>query len=314
LGSGAGNVPAMGLLASWFGARRRGLASGVAVAGSSIGLIVLGPTAPRIIAAGGEAGWRWAWFVFGGMVLGLALLSYLVLRDHPSEMGLGPLGGDTRGLYEPAPDRRAPAAASGAAGLEWGLVYKAPAVWHLGFVYTAFGFSYIVYLTFFTKYLIQEGGYSPSEAGNLFMIMGWVSLLCGVIWGAVSDVIGRKWALVIVYLIQVVAFAMFDLWAAPTGFVISAVLFGLTAWSIPAIMAAACGDVLGPRLAPAALGFVTLFFALGQAAAPTIAGALADSGGSFGPAFLLAAGVALLGAVLASFLRRTARAGAEEQA
>lgn len=321
LGSGAANVPAMGLLASWFGARRRGLASGVAVAGSSIGLIVLGPLTPRIIEAGGGAGWRIAWFVFGGVVLGLALLSFLVLRNHPSDMGLAPLGGDTRGLYEPAPDHyetapecQTPAPVRGRGGLKWGLVYRAPAVWHLGLVYTAFGFSYIIYMTFFTKYLVEEGGYSPGEAGNLFMIVGWLSLLCGVVWGAVSDVIGRKWAMVIVYLIQAVSFAMFDLWAIPTGFVVSAVLFGITAWSIPAIMAAACGDVLGPRLAPAAIGFVTLFFALGQAAAPTIAGVLADGGGSFGPAFLLAAGVSLLGAVFASLLRPTARAGAEGQA
>ncbi|MHB9149421.1 MAG: MFS transporter [Thermoleophilia bacterium] len=314
LGSGAANVPAMGLLASWFGARRRGMASGVAVAGSSIGLIVLGPLTPRIIEAGGGAGWRVAWFVFGGVVLGLALVSFLVLRDHPSDMGLAPLGGDTRGLYELVPDRQTPPPARGTEELKWGLVYRARAVWHLGLVYTAFGFSYIIYITFFTKYLVEEGGYSAAEAGNLFMIVGWLSLLCGVVWGAVSDVIGRKWALVIVYLIQVVSFAMFDLWAVPTGFVISAVLFGLTAWSIPAIMAAACGDVLGPRLAPAAIGFVTLFFALGQAAAPTVAGVLADGGGSFGPAFLLAAGVSLLGAVFASLLRPTARAGAEEQA
>lgn len=311
LGSGAANVPAMGLLASWFGARRRGFASGVAVAGSSIGLIVLGPLTPRIIEAGGVAGWRVAWFVFGGVVLGLALLSFLVLRDHPSDLGLAPLGGDTRGLYEPAPDRTAPAPVRGSEELKWGLVYRAPKVWHLGLVYTAFGFSYIIYMTFFTKYLVEEGGYSPAAAGNLFMIIGWLSLLCGVVWGAVSDTIGRKWAMVIVYLIQVVSFAMFDLWATPTGFVVSAVLFGITAWSIPAIMAAACGDVLGPRLAPAAIGFVTLFFALGQAAAPTVAGALADGGGSFGPAFLLAAGVSLLGAVFASALRPTARAGAD---
>ena len=56
---------------------------------------------------------------------------------------------------------------------------------------------------------------------------------------------------------------------------ISAILFGLSAWSIPAIMAAACGDALGPRLAPAALGFITLFFGIGQALGPAVAGAIA---------------------------------------
>lgn len=310
MGSGASNVPVMGLMAAWFGARRRGLAAGVAAAGSSVALIVLGPTVPRLIAAGGDAGWRNSWYVFGAVTLALAALSYLGLRNRPGDVGVAPLGGDTRGAHErgsdPASDPTEGEALVGG-GLQWARVYRSPAVWHLGFVYVAFGFSYIIYMTFFTKYLVKEAGYSPGEAGNLFMLMGWVSLLCGVIWGAVSDAIGRKWALVIVYLIQMTAFALFDLWAVPTGFLVSAVLFGLTAWSIPAIMAAACGDALGSRLAPAALGFVTLFFALGQSLAPTIAGALADSTGRFGPSFLLAAAVALGGAVMAAFLRPTAR-------
>jgi len=180
------------------------------------------------------------------------------------------------------------------------------AVWHLGLVYVAFGFSYIIYMTFFVKVLIAEGGYTQASAGQLFMVMGWVSLLCGVIWGSVSDVIGRKGALIIVYLMQAAAYAMFGLWANPVGFAISAVLFGLTAWSIPAIMAAACGDMLGARLAPAALGFITLFFGIGQALGPTVAGAIADATGSLGGALLLAAGVALLGALGSAVLRPVA--------
>ena len=127
-------------------------------------------------------------------------------------------------------------------------------------------------------------------------------MLCGLIWGSVSDFIGRRGALAIVYLVHAVAFSMFPLWPAPTGFVLSAVLFGLSAWSIPGIMAATCGDLLGPRLAPAALGFITLFFGLGQAAGPFVAGAMADAAKSFWPALWLCAGVALLGAVGALLL------------
>jgi MFS family permease len=133
--------------------------------------------------------------------------------------------------------------------------------------------------------------------------MGWVSLVCGLLWGTVSDVIGRRRALIIVFLIHAVAFSLFALLPTPTGFTLSAVLFGLSAWSIPAIMAAACGDVLGPRLAPAALGLITLLFGIGQAVAPSVAGAMADASGSFVTALLLAAGVALLGALGAFFLR-----------
>ena len=49
--------------------------------------------------------------------------------------------------------------------------------------------------------------------------------------------------------------------------------------------------------APAALGFVRLFFGVGQAAGPYVAGATADASKSFWPALWLSAGVALLGAV-----------------
>jgi MFS family permease len=112
----------------------------------------------------------------------------------------------------------------------------------------------------------------------------------------VSDRIGRKAALVVVFVIQAAAFGLFAVPGVNAAFTVSALLFGITAWSIPAIMAAACGDVLGPRYAPAALGFITLFFGIGQAAGPSIAGAMADAAGSFGPAYWLAAGVALTGA------------------
>lgn len=293
IGSGASNVPVMALLAAWFATKRRGLASGVAVAGSSLALIFVGAVVPRILDAYGDEGWRACWFLFGGLTLVLALAAFLLLRNQPCDLGLRVVGA---GQEEPMvlPPRETPS---------WSRVYRSIHVWHLGLVYVAFGFSYIIYMTFFTKHLIAEGGYTQDAAGGLFMMMGWVSLVCGVLWGTVSDVIGRRRALIIVYLIHTASFSLFALWSEPAGFTLSAILFGLSAWSIPAIMAATCGDMLGPRLAPAALGLITLLFGIGQAVAPSIAGAMADATGSFYSAFLLAAGVALLGAFGAFLLR-----------
>jgi MFS family permease len=293
LGSGASNVPVMGLMSAWFGPRLRGMAAGVAVAGSSIALIIAGPLVPRILARFPESGWRVTWYIFGGAALLLALLGALFLRNEPREVGLAPLGGEANPVL-PSPRT---------ASLQWGRVYRSPAVWHMGAVYAAFGFSYIIYMTFFVRYLTGEVGYTRQAAGNLFMVMGWFSLGCGLIWGSLSDLIGRKAALVLVYAIHAAAFSLFALWPQSPGLTISAILFGLTAWSIPAIMAAACGDVLGPRLAPAALGFVTLFFGIGQAIGPFVAGRMADGSGSFSGAFLLAAAVAVLGGIGAWRLR-----------
>jgi predicted MFS family arabinose efflux permease len=138
------------------------------------------------------------------------------------------------------------------------------------------------------------------------MLLGWVSLVCGVTWGAASDRLGRRVALALVYLIQASSLVLFT-FAPRSALVASAVLFGFTAWSAPAIMAAACGDLLGPRLAPAALGFITLFFGVGQALGPAVAGWLGDAHGSFAPGYLVGA-VALLAGAAGTLALRESRA------
>ena len=285
-GSGAANVAVMGMWGAWFPTKRRGLASGIAVTGSSIGLITIGPVVPLLLASYGATGWRVCWYYYAAATLVIAVLAYFFIRQPPT---VNPV------------DRAAPTPVK--TGLAWGLVYRSAPVWRLGIVYMANGFSYIIFMTFFIKRLVGEGGYSRVEAGSLFMTMGWASLFCGVAWGMVSDIIGRKRALITVYLIHTVAFTMFALWPTSTGFTIAAILFGFTAWSIPAIMAATCGDILGSRLAPAALGFITLFFGIGQAVAPSLAGAMADATGTFTSAYILAAAVALVGAIGSTLLK-----------
>jgi MFS family permease len=296
-GGAAVNVPTMGLVASWFAARRRGLASGIAVAGSSIGLVVAGALVPALLKAPGAGGWRTCWLVFAGLATAVTVLAALLLRDRPEDLALSPLGA--------APGQASPPLAR-ASALAWGSVYSSPHLWHLAVIYFAFGFSYIVYSTFFVQHLVRDLGLATALAGRLWLRIGVVSMVSGLIWGAVSDRWGRRFALALIFTVQGCAYLLLGLaggsvMAAYT----SGALFGLTAWSIPAIIAAVTGDLFGPRLGSAALGLVTVVFGVGQALAPYVGGRLADATHSFAPAFTLAGLVALgVGAVGSLLLPR----------
>ena len=120
VGGAGANIPAMGLVSAWFGTRRRGLASGIAVSGSSLALIVTGPLVPAIIAAGGSAGWRLSWGVLAVMGLAACALCAVFMRDRPEEKGLVPLG-------ESAGEQEQRNAQTASAPLQWGMVYRSAA-------------------------------------------------------------------------------------------------------------------------------------------------------------------------------------------
>ncbi len=64
-------------------------------------------------------------------------------------------------------------------------------------------------MTFFTKRLMSDMHYSKEAAGALFMLLGWLSLVCGGLWVWFSDRFGRKPAIIAVYLMQTASLALF---------------------------------------------------------------------------------------------------------
>lgn len=317
VGTGGVNVPTMGLVSAWFTRGRRGLAVGILLSGNAAALIVSGVLFPRILSAQGGEGWRLCWYLAGGLTLlmsivGLVLLRNrsaggqrdkgLILRPERSKGERSPLG--TVGSSGGATSSNLGLTVSRGSALNWRAVYRSGSVLHLGLVYLTYGFSYIIFMTFFTKRLMSDLGYTKEAAGTLFMLLGWLSLVCGGLWGWLSDRFGRKPAIISVYALQTMSLALFALTDSTPTAILSAVLFGLSSWSVPAIMAATCADAVGPRMAPAALGLITLFFGVGQAVGPTVAGAMADAAGSFNGAFWLAAAVSALGTLAALPLRR----------
>jgi MFS family permease len=294
MGNGGAVVPMMALTASWFAARKRGLAAGILTMGTGLGLSIVGLVLPYVMAQFGADGWRYAWFLLGVIVFALSFVCRALLRDNPADKGTAMYGGQ-----EEVKSRATVTFFSA-----WRDVVREKEIWKLGVVYFMFGFSYIIYVTFFVAYLTSEAALTPQKAGQIFALLGLASILSGTLWGALSDILGRRYGSLLAYLTIALSFLMLALWRSSPGFYVSSIVFGISLSSIPAIMAAAVGDSMGGRLAPAALGLITLIFGIGQSLGPAVAGWIKDATGTFTGAFVLSAVVSLVGAAGSMLLRK----------
>lgn len=296
-GSGAVNVPVMGLVARWFASSMRGRASGFVVIGSGFAIILSGWLIPAVNRRVGAEGWRTSWALLAAAIVAVAVVAVALLRDRPEDVGLGVLG---RSHAVPAsgsePRPASPHFSS----------YRSPAVWLLGAIYWLFGFTYVIYVTFFVTSLVKERGLPEGLAGSFWAVIGFLSLFSGPVFGTLSDRLGRRAGLAIVFSLQAVAYLLVALPLPPAALHLSIFCFGIVAWAIPSIMLAAVSDQVGPEHALSAFGFITFVFGVGQIAGPVVAGALAERTGSFRSSFGLAGALAILAIALTLRLRRPA--------
>ncbi|MEW6181701.1 MAG: MFS transporter [Bacillota bacterium] len=299
LGHGGAYVPAMALGSVWFSRRYRGLATGIVSSGTGVGTMLGALLIPLLLTTFGAGGWRYAWFCLGGLLLVIGGVCLAFLRPRPESIGLEPVGEITA-----AEKKREISAGSDSGSLQWRLIFRQKTVWHLGVIYFMFGFSYVIYLTFFAAYLKNEIGWTAARSSALWAYVGALNIFCGLIWGSVSDRLGRKYGAAMVYLLLSLSYLLFAFFKTTPAFYLSAFIFGLCYSGIPTVFAAASGDYVGRRLAPAGLGFITLFFGIGQSIGPAVGGYIADQTHTFSWAFALAAAVSLVGLAGALFLPR----------
>ncbi len=286
-GSGTANVPIMALVSHWFYRNERGKAAGIMVMGNGLGIMLSGLLVPIVIAQLGAEGWRLSWQLLGCMVLLITAICALLLRNDPADRGLSPIGKTETDLgsepEQPITHHR-----------------ERKILLQLGSIYFLFGTSYVIYATFIVTTLITDFGLTESAAGKVWFWIGSFSLISGPLFGTISDRWGRGRGLILVFSLQATSYLLIALSSQIELAYISVFLFGICAWSIPSIMAAAVGDRLGPARAAYAFGIITFLFSFGQIVGPAVAGIMADQSGSFSTSYLLAALLAALAILLAA--------------
>ena len=264
-------VPAPGLAGSVVRPARRGAAIGLAGSGIGAGIVFASGLAAALHSSGGDASWRTVYLVEAVLAAVALALCVRFLR--------------------PGPHR------DDAAPVRSGALRRVPGWFGLAGGYAAYGLAYSVYTTYLVVALEDDAGLSRGSASAVYTLVGVTLIVGGILLGPLSDRWGRGRSLVLGYLAMALSIAVVPLGTLPLA-VLSALTFGLMMSGLPAVISAHLADSLTPREFAGAFGRCTLAFGLAQLCGPQLGGWLAETTGSFTPAFLLAAAVALAGAVL----------------
>lgn len=292
IGSGGANIPSLGLVAQWFRSEQRGAAMGLATGGIGLGIVLSGLLVPQIVTGSADEGWRMSWIVLSAAVFIVAIMNLLFLKNHPSEVGLQPIGerpaSTMKTIHTVDTHQAAP---------NMDKVYTNKTIWMLGIIYFLWGFSYLVFSTFLVDFLMSDKGFDEHRAGQFFAAAGFTSIVSGWLWGYLSDRWGRLFALSALYFSQFILLVLFCVSHLTSLLFLETILYGAVLFGVPTVMVASVSDFVGAKSTPIAMGFITLFFGAGQFVSPVVTGYILDSFNSYIIAFLVSACILLVGGV-----------------
>jgi OFA family oxalate/formate antiporter-like MFS transporter len=293
IGVGAGFlglVPVLGTIQKWF-VQKRGLATGIADAGVSMGTLVFASAAAALIE---YLGWRMSCLVLMAFpILAVLPLSLLLVRS-PEDKGMSAYGSN---LASKACQQRSPTSTNN----------DKERIWSLKEILTGSGFCrltisyFCIVASFFSidihlvAYASDLGVPTLAAAGALGMI-GIFSIPGRIVGGLLSDFLGRRQTLIAALALSAaVPFLLIFVVRGIAALYVFASVFGIAYGLWAPIFPPTLADLFGSSCVGKAYGAATLFGAgLGGAVGPLASGFLYDSYGSYLPAFYASSVLALL--------------------
>ncbi|WP_322041196.1 MFS transporter [Burkholderia diffusa] len=273
LGVGCAYVPAVGAVQRWF-VRRRGFASGLAVAGIGVGTLVMPPLASALIA---HVGWRGAYVTLAAIAVVVGAGMSLLIENDPRGRGLLPDGDAVRAQ---SGDGLAGAASSAPAGAT---VREAVTSRPFASLYAAClvcSFGVFVPFVHLVPYALDHG-VAPSTAVLLLGAIGVGSTAGRFFLGGVADRFGRRASLLAMFAGMAVALVAWAGAGSVATLAAFALVFGVFYGGWVAVLPAVVMDYFGGRNVSAIIGMLYTSVAFGTLIGPAAAGFIYDAGGGY---------------------------------
>ena len=288
VGSGGVVLPMMSVMSHWFFPSHRGLALGLVMAGPGAGIILSGFVVPKLLPIFTLLSWQVGWLIFAVISILVACLSFTLIRNHPDDVNQKPFG------------RLPTSEVKNKKKLERSNIKL---LVHLGVIFAIYGVTYMVYVTFIVTSMVESYQMSEATAGSIWASIGLLSVFSGLLFGWISDRIGRRLGLALAFFFLAIAYLLVGFTDWTLGLYLSIFLFGIVVWSVPVIISACAGDYFGPAAAASALAALTFAFSGGQALGPVAAGYIAETTGDFATSYMLSGIAASIAIALALLLR-----------
>ncbi len=274
--------PQASVVARWF-VRRRGLAIGLTFAGTGVGSLLLTPTTAVLIA---NVGWRGAYVVLAVLALLLVPLIVYFLRLSPQQMDTFPDGERPSPLYPHSTEIKVPKQT----GWTMAQVVRSPAFW-LVMIASLGSVGPLRLLTVHQLAAMADVGIDPIVAASIVGLTGLVTAVAFVMWGSLSDKIGRRLAYLLGSLCLLVAILILSRLTGRSSMawlLFYALMLGLGEGSRSSLITAVASDLFPGEALGGVNGAVGSGFGAGAAFFPWLAGRIFDQSESYAVAFYVA--------------------------
>jgi MFS family permease len=290
-GHSATFTPLSSTTARWFQARR-GLMTGIVMAGTSLGTMVLPPFANWLIY---RTDWRTSYMVLGLAMMIVVVIAAQFLRRDPSTMGLQPDGGARVLVTLEAPD--APPE-----GVAFRDALRTSQFWLLCLAFTGFGYTLQAVMSHVVIH--SRGlGLSPASAASVMTVIGAFGFMGRVGIGGLADRFGAKRLVTAVLVMMSLSLFWLAVMPQPWAVYIFAVLFGLAYGGTVPQFSNRVAELFGLRAHGAVLGVIVFGVALGSALGPAFTGYGYDRLSSYEIPFVICGVVVALAALLSCLVK-----------
>jgi MFS transporter, OFA family, oxalate/formate antiporter len=281
-GFGLGYAAATPAAVKWFPPEKKGLITGLVVAGFGIAPVYISPLAKWLLANQGIA-WSFRTLAIAFSVA-MLLLAQLI-RDPPKS----------------APRK---VAAGSAADADWRQMIRSPAFWSLYLQYAFAATAGLMIIGHLAKIIAVQSN-NTVKAVVFLQLLAIFNAAGRVAAGVVSDAIGRVVTAAFVFILQAFNMVFFSAYASEAGFMIGAALVGFNYGACLSLFPSSTADRWGTKNLGLNYGILFTAWGVGGVFGPLLAGWIADTQGSYAPAYNVAAWL-LVGATFLSLLNYVA--------